>query len=164
MVFQDLALWPNLSVLENVVLGLSVAGLSRREARRRALAVLSLCSIDGLLARRPGDISGGEQQRVALARALVAQPRFLLLDEPFSGLDLVTKLALLEEIASLAAGEQATVVLVTHDPLEARALCRSAVILREGGVEESGPLEDLLRSGSSEVLRLLRRLGEGKTT
>ena len=158
MVFQDLALWPNLSALENVILGLSGANLSRREMRSRALEALSLCSIEALSARRPGALSGGEQQRVALARALALRPTFLLLDEPFSGLDLVTKLKLLEQILALATEQQVTLIVVTHDPLEAKQLCHSAILLSGGQVQESGPLEELLRSPRSEMLRRFREL------
>ena len=153
MVFQDLALWPNLSALENVLLGLSASGLSKSERKKRAFEVLALCSIEALSDRKPGVLSGGEQQRVALARALVARPAFLLLDEPFAGLDLVTKLRLLGKTLSLASEQGATLVLVTHDPLEAKQLCRQAIVLRQGSVEESGSLEELLRSPRSEILR-----------
>ena len=158
MVFQDLALWPNLSALDNVLLGLSASALSRQEARNRAIEALSLCSIETLSGRRPRALSGGEQQRVALARALAVRPAFLLLDEPFSGLDLVTKLKLLDEIQALAAKREATLILVTHDPLEAKRLCGSAVLLDEGKVEEAGPLKELLESPQSEMLRVFREL------
>jgi ABC-type Fe3+/spermidine/putrescine transport system ATPase subunit len=153
MVFQDLALWPNLSVLDNVLLGLAPAKLSREEARHRARETLSLCKIETLAHRRPGAISGGQQQRVALARALAGQPRFLFLDEPFSGLDLVTKMALLQDIARLSEEKKITLVLVSHDPLEATRLCRSAVLLDKGKIEEMGNLTELLRVPRSEILR-----------
>jgi ABC-type sulfate/molybdate transport systems ATPase subunit len=156
MVFQDLALWPNLSVVENVLLGLSGARLPKREAKRRANEALARCAIESLAQRKPGQISGGQQQRVALARAIAVQPTYLLLDEPFSGLDLVTKTALLKEISALAAEQQFTVVLVTHDPVEATALCRSVMVLGEGHVEEAGALEDLLRAPRSEMVRVFR--------
>jgi multiple sugar transport system ATP-binding protein len=153
MVFQDLALWPNLSVLDNVLLGLAAAKVSKAEARRRARESLAMCKIETLAARRPAAISGGQQQRVALARALAAEPRFLFLDEPFSGLDLVTKMALLQDIAHLCDEKQITPVLVSHDPMEATQLCRSAVLLDNGRITERGTLTELLRNPKSEILR-----------
>jgi ABC-type sulfate/molybdate transport systems ATPase subunit len=101
-------------------------------------------------------ISGGQQQRVALARALAVRPSFLLLDEPFAGLDLVTKTTLLEEMAVLAQEQQLTTVLVTHDPMEATTLCRSALVLENGHVEESGTWKDLLGNPRSAVLKVFR--------
>lgn len=156
MVFQDLALWPNLSAKDNVLLGLSGVGLTRQEAQERAREALALCAIAPLAERKPGTLSGGEQQRVALARAIAVRPTYLLLDEPFSGLDLVTKTTLLTEIAGLAAERNTTIVLVAHDPLEATALCRSALVLKDGRVEEAGVLNDLLRAPQSDLLTVFR--------
>jgi ABC-type Fe3+/spermidine/putrescine transport system ATPase subunit len=156
MVFQDLALWPNLSVHGNVVLGLAGAGLSRAEARARAGEALALCGIADLAARKPSQISGGQQQRVALARALAVRPTFLFLDEPFTSLDLVLRTRLLHEISDLAARGQVTLVLVTHDPLEATALCRGAVVLESGRAVEAGALADLLTAPRSEILKVFR--------
>ena len=156
MVFQDLALWPNLSVIQNGLLALSGTGISRREARARAKEALALCGIGSLADRVPGTLSGGEQQRVALARAVAPGPAFLFLDEPFAGLDLVTKMMLLNEISELAEKERFTVLLVTHDPLEAITLCRSAVVLDKGRLVESGDLTNLLREPRSEILKLFR--------
>jgi ABC-type Fe3+/spermidine/putrescine transport system ATPase subunit len=165
LVFQDLALWPNLSVHDNVLLGLAGLQLARSESRTRANAALSLCGIGELAGRRPGRISGGQQQRVALARAIAARPAFLLLDEPFGGLDLVEKTRLLHEIAGLATRQQLTIVLVSHDPLEATALCRSTIVLgKEGRVEESGSLPDLLLDPQSEILKVFREHVKGLTS
>src|SRR5437762_4647096 len=119
MVFQDLALWPNLSVLSNIKLGLAGKKLSKQESHRRAIEALSLCQIEALADRRPGALSGGQQQRAALARALASTPRYLFLDEPFSGLDLVTKATLLRDIGALVDAQKITLVLVTHEPMEA---------------------------------------------
>ena len=100
--------------------------------------------------------AGGQQQRVALARALAVQPSFLLLDEPFAGLDLITKARLLEEIAALATAQHVTIVLVTHDPYEATALCQSALVLDNRHVEEAGTWKELLGNPRSELLPVFR--------
>jgi ABC-type Fe3+/spermidine/putrescine transport system ATPase subunit len=156
MVFQDLALWPNMTVLENVMLGLASLRLTGGETRRRAEQALSICKIEQLAARKPKDISGGQQQRVALARALAGQPRFLLLDEPFSSLDLVTKMALLQDIAQLVTERDISLVLVTHDLIEATRLCHFAVVLNRGVVEESGEFGKLMQEPRSEILKVFK--------
>ncbi len=154
MVFQDLALWPNLTVRENILLGLSGAQLLKQAAKKRADDALAHCDIASLAERKPGTLSGGEQQRVALARALAVRPRYLLLDEPFAGLDLVTKTALLNEIANLTVEQHVTIVLVTHDPLEATTLCSAVLVLKDGRIEEAGMLDTLLRAPQSQMLKL----------
>jgi iron(III) transport system ATP-binding protein len=156
MVFQDLALWPNLSVLGNVSLGLAGERLPRQEARTRAEESLTICGIADLADRKPGQLSGGQQQRVALARAMAARPTFLLLDEPFASLDLSTKDRLLAEIRSLAERQALTLIVVTHDPLEATTLCQHATVLDDGVLVESGSWDELLRSPQSALLRLFR--------
>jgi ABC-type sulfate/molybdate transport systems ATPase subunit len=156
MVFQDLALWSNLSVLGNVKLALAGQRLSKQVRNRRAIEALSVCKIDDLADRRPGTLSGGQQQRAALARALASTPRYLFLDEPFSGLDLLTKATLLRDIAALVDAQKITLVLVTHDPLEATNLCRSAVVLNHGRIEEAGQLEQLLHEPKAEILRVFK--------
>jgi ABC-type Fe3+/spermidine/putrescine transport system ATPase subunit len=161
MVFQDLALWPNLSILANVKLGLSGQGLSKQEIHDRASEALALCKIEAVADRRPGAISGGQQQRAAVARALAGAPRFLFLDEPFSGLDLVTKASLLKDISRLVDARKVTLVLVTHDPPEALSLCRSAVVMENGQIERSGCLRDLLEEPQSELLRVFKRVSKG---
>jgi len=157
MVFQDLGLWPNMSVIENVLLGLSAVKESATQIRQRGYGALELCGIESLAARRPGQISGGQQQRVALARALALNPRFLFLDEPFAGLDLVTKINLLEEISSLASSQNMAIVLVTHDPMEATTLCKQAVVLNDGSIMESGALGTLLQKPQSEILTVFSK-------
>ncbi len=156
MVFQDLALWPNLTVLGNVLLALSSSPLKGPERRARAREVLALCAIDRLENRTPSQISGGEQQRVALARAVAPRPKFLLLDEPFSGLDPVTKAQIVDEILRLARTQGIAVVLVTHEPFDALALCRSGIVLEEGRIAEAGPLVDLLRAPQSTLLKVFK--------
>jgi ABC-type Fe3+/spermidine/putrescine transport system ATPase subunit len=161
MVFQDLALWPHLSVLANVRFGLAGCRLSGKESHQRAIEALALCKIEGIADRRPAAISGGQQQRVAIARALAAEPGYLFLDEPFSGLDLVTKAALLDDISRIVDARRVTLVLVTHDPLEAAALCRSAVVIDRGRIAQSGRLDDLIDEPKTELLRVFRRVMKG---
>ena len=153
MVFQDLALWPNLTALENVELGLAGAKLARVSRRERALAALERCGIVDLTNRRPAKLSGGQQQRVALARALAVQPQLLLLDEPFSGLDLANKVRLCGEIVGLCDRFEITLLVVAHDPLEALALCSSVAVLETGHIVEAGVFERVLQQPSSETLR-----------
>jgi iron(III) transport system ATP-binding protein len=165
MVFQDLALWPNLSAARNVRLGLGSSGLSRNEARARTNEALRICGIGELAKRRPGQLSGGQQQRVALARAIAARPAFLLLDEPFAGLDLGTKIRLLNEIRRLADQQHLTLILVTHDPVEAVMLCRQGVVLDNGRIVGAGELKTVLRQSSGKWLGLfqqkLREIADG---
>ncbi len=156
MVFQDLALWPNLSVLGNVSLGLAGKHLPRQEARTRAEESLTICGIADLADRKPGQLSGGQQQRVALARAMATRPTFLLLDEPFASLDLSTRDRLLAEIRSLAEAQPLTLIVVTHDPLEATTLCQHAIVLEDGMLIESGSWDELLSRPKSTLLRLFR--------
>ena len=95
MVFQDLALWPNLTAFENVILGMAQAKMSHQERRVEALAALRACRLDDLAHRKPESLSAGQQQRIALARAIAVRPSLLLLDEPFTGLDVIVKAAAL---------------------------------------------------------------------
>jgi iron(III) transport system ATP-binding protein len=136
-VFQDLALWPHLTVQQNLDFVLAAAGTSGNERRRRALEALALVRIEPLAARYPHQLSGGEQQRVALARAIVGQPRVLLLDEPLSSLDPQLRSALRTELTRLRRTLAVTSVYVTHDGEDAVALADRVVEMREGKIVAS---------------------------
>ncbi len=158
MVFQDLALWPNLTARENIRLGLAGLRLSRDESFGRIQDALNLCGITDLADRRPSQLSGGQQQRTALARAVAVRPRFLLLDEPFSGIDVVTKSRILYAIARLAQERQFQVILVSHDPWEAAQLCGYAVVLEQGRIQQSGSLKTVFDEPACEFVRAIRDL------
>ncbi len=157
LVFQDLALWPNLSVFENVALVLAAKNIARSELRTRVNEALQLCGVAALRNRKPSEISGGQQQRLALARAIVSRPDFLLLDEPFSGLDLITKQDLIKQITNLAQQQGITLVLVTHDPFEAAELAQDLIILEQGGIVESGTFDALLKHSATPIMQQFRR-------
>ncbi len=136
MVFQDFALFPHLRVRDNVAYGLQ--RLPRAERRPRADEMLRLVGLERFGDRYPGQLSGGQQQRVAIARALAPSPRLLLLDEPFSSLDVPLKVALQEELATLLASSGVPALLVAHDVEDVVALANEVVVLRDGAVVGSG--------------------------
>jgi iron(III) transport system ATP-binding protein len=138
LVFQDLALWPHLTVRDN--LRFVVSGTAKAEREARIDHALAICRVDPRMANRlPHELSGGEQQRVALARALVANPRILLLDEPFASLDVELRVALRQELAALQKQLTLTTIYVTHDITDARALATRTIVMRDGRIEATAP-------------------------
>ncbi len=136
MVFQNLALFPHLTARENIVLGLQVRRLPRNEIERRTSEVATMLSIDGVLRRKPHELSAGERQRVALARALAKRPAVLLLDEAFANLDTHLRAELRTELKRLHAVYRMTMVCVTHDLLEATILGERIAVLNAGMLEQ----------------------------
>ena len=134
MVFQDYALFPHLPVADNIVFGLRGAG--RTERRARAAELAALVGLEGELDKYPHEISGGQQQRVALARALAPRPELLLLDEPFSSLDVELRERLSPEVRDIIKASGATAVLVTHDQQEAFAMADEIGVLHEGRIQQ----------------------------
>ena len=136
LVFQDLALWPHLTVRDNLAFVVASAATPKHQRASRIEDILRACRIDpGHAVRYPHELSGGEQQRVAVARALVGTPRVLLLDEPFSNLDADLRLALRQELVVLQRQLRLTTVYVTHDPADATALADRTVTMRDGRIE-----------------------------
>lgn len=145
MVFQDLGLWPNLSVRHNVKLGVSSRHLTRAESKAEVAAAMAACRIEHLCNSRPSELSGGERQRVALARAVAARPRVLLLDEPFASLDLLLKDELAALFHRLSTEHQWTTITVTHEPHDALSLSPGRLaVLEEGRIREEIPFSSLL--------------------
>lgn len=155
MVFQDLALWPGLSAVQNVAAGIPSPRMSRHQRSTAASEMLRQCGLVGLNNRKPAQLSVGQQQRVALARALVSKPNLIVLDEPFTGLDLTVKKEIIAMVKTMARRAGATIVLVSHDPWEVESLCTRAVVLENGGVAEAGELARLLEAPESETLRTM---------
>jgi iron(III) transport system ATP-binding protein len=138
MVFQNYAVWPHMSVLENVRFGLRYAKLDRREQAARLEQVLAAVSLQGLENRHPAQLSGGQQQRVALARSLVVEPSILLLDEPLSNLDAKLRERMRSELKGLQRRTGITFVYVTHDQSEAMALSDRITVFDKGTVQQTG--------------------------
>jgi sn-glycerol 3-phosphate transport system ATP-binding protein len=143
MVFQSYALFPHLSVEDNITFGLSVRGTSKAEAARRLDKVVSLLGLSALLDRKPGQLSGGQQQRVALGRALIAEAPVCLLDEPLSNLDAQLRQELRREIRALQQRLGITMIYVTHDQTEAMSMADRIILMSGGRIEQNGTPAEL---------------------
>jgi len=141
-VFQDYALFPHMTVLDNVCYGLMIRGVDRKERRRLGVDALKLVKLVGMDSRRPSELSGGQRQRVALARALVLRPKVLLLDEPLGALDLKLREAMQGELKTLQHALGLTFVFVTHDQGEALSMADRVAVFNHGRIEQvSDPKE-----------------------
>jgi ABC-type Fe3+/spermidine/putrescine transport system ATPase subunit len=143
VVFQDYALFPHMSVEDNVAFGLRMRGVDRRETERRVGEALDLVHLTGLGQRRPLEVSGGQRQRVALARALVIEPTVLLLDEPLSNLDLKLREEMRVEIARIQRQLRITTIFVTHDQGEALVMSDRVAVMNAGRIEQLGTPEEI---------------------
>jgi multiple sugar transport system ATP-binding protein len=152
MVFQDLALFPHLTVYENIAFGLRVKKVAEREVDSRVRAAAEAMHISPLLAKRPAQCSGGESQRVALARTIVTNPAVFLMDEPLSSLDAKLRVDMRTELKRLHARLKATFVYVTHDQAEAMTMADRIVVMSGGVVEQVGEPLEIYRKPASQFV------------
>ena len=167
MMFQAYALFPNLTVAQNVGFGLRVAGVNKTESAKRVDEMLSLIGLSDLGSRYPFQLSGGQQQRVALARALAVRPRVLLLDEPLSALDAKIRVSLREEMRAIQQRLGITAIFVTHDQEEALSISDRVVVMHQGIADQIGtPFEIYNRPATKFVANFVGTLNtfEGEVT
>ncbi|MFY7777765.1 MAG: ABC transporter ATP-binding protein [Elstera sp.] len=159
IVFQSYALWPHMSVAENVGFGLDLAGLSRSAQGARIAQALAQVGLSGLAARRPADLSGGQRQRVALARCLAKAPGLVLLDEPLANLDPGLRQSVRQEFVAMRRALGSTFLYVTHDQSEALALADRIALLNKGRLEQCGAPQTLYRTPATA--HVARFIGDG---
>ena len=152
MVFQSYALYPHMSVRQNLSFGLENVRMPREEIARRVDGATRLLQIDQLLDRRPGQLSGGQRQRVAMGRAIVREPTIFLFDEPLSNLDAELRLQMRVEISGLHAELKNTMIYVTHDQIEAMTMADRIVVLRGGRIEQQGRPLDLYNAPANRFV------------
>ncbi len=152
MIFQSYALWPHMTVADNVAYGLTLRKLPRGEIAKKVSAILATAKLTDLSARYPGELSGGQQQRVALARALIVDPETLLLDEPLSNLDANLREEMRYEVRRLHDEYRYTTVYVTHDQSEAMTTADLIAVMNAGKIEQFGPPEDIYARPRSEFV------------
>ncbi len=143
MVFQSYALFPHLTVAENLTLGMKIRGISNLEQRQKLRSTLELFQIENLATRRPSQLSGGQKQRIALARAILRDPLVYLLDEPMSNLDAQLREQLRPELRRIILNQNLPVLYVTHDQHEAMAMSQKIAVLKEGILEQIGTPQEL---------------------
>ena len=153
MVFQDLALWPHLSVHGNLAFALDARGVARSERDRRIREVLARVELVGVDTRPPAALSGGERQRVALARALVTEPDLVLFDEALANLDVALQIEMLALIEKLLGERGTTALYVTHEPRETKGLARRVLVLEAGRLVQQGTLAELAREPRTAFVR-----------
>jgi iron(III) transport system ATP-binding protein len=152
MIFQSYAVWPHMTVFDNVAYGLKLRRLSRTEMEQRVRSILDLVQLDAFAGRFPGELSGGQQQRVALARALVVEPETLLLDEPLSNLDARMREEMRFEIRRLHERYKITTVYVTHDQAEAMVIADRVAVMNHGRIEQLGTPEEIYERPQTEFV------------
>lgn len=152
MVFQNYALYPHLTVLENIAFPLEVQKVNKKIRIEKAKEIAELVHVENLLHRFPGELSGGQQQRVAIARALIKNPKLLLMDEPLSNLDARLRLEMREEIRRIQIETGVTTIFVTHDQDEAMSISDSIILMKDGNLAQEGLCNDLYNQPNSKFV------------
>ena len=152
MVFQNYALYPHLTVLENIAFPLEVQKVNKKIRIEKAKEIAKLVHVENLLHRYPGELSGGQQQRVAIARALIKNPKLLLMDEPLSNLDARLRLEMREEIRRIQLETGVTTIFVTHDQDEAMSISDSIILMKDGVLAQEGLCNDLYNQPNSKFV------------
>lgn len=152
MVFQSYALWPHLTVAQNIAFGLEERKVPKQEIKSRVAEALEMVKLEGYGQRSIDQLSGGQQQRVSLARALVVKPRCLLLDEPLSNLDAQLRVEMRREIRRIVKENGLTGIYVTHDQEEALAMADRMAVLSWGKIGQVGTPEEVYRSPVSKYV------------
>jgi iron(III) transport system ATP-binding protein len=152
MIFQSYALWPHMTVADNVAYGLKLRKMDRAAIKRKVEGILATTKLQALADRYPGELSGGQQQRVALARALIVEPETLLLDEPLSNLDANLREEMRFEVRRLHDEYRYTTVYVTHDQSEAMTTADLIAVMNLGKVEQAGSPEEIYNRPRSEFV------------
>lgn len=163
MVFQQFALFPHRTILENAVFGLEVQGIDKRERQKRAEESLKLVGLGDYIHQKPGQLSGGMQQRVGLARALANDPKVLLMDEAFSALDPLIRKEMQDELIDLQASMKKTIIFITHDLDEALRIGDRIALMKDGGIVQIGtPEEILIKPANDYVERFVEDVDRSK--
>lgn len=166
-VYQDYALFPHLTVAENIIFGLKLRKTPEQESKEKLRDIAAMLGIEHLYKRRPFALSGGEQQRVALARALITSPKILLLDEPLSALDPCTKEMMQGELKKIHSTFNTTVLHITHDFSEALSLADRVAVMQNGEIVHTGrPAEIFCRPKTAFVANFvgMKNIFRGEVT
>jgi multiple sugar transport system ATP-binding protein len=152
MIFQSYAIWPHMTVFENIAYPLKLQKIKRGEIKLRAQAAAQATGIEAFLDRYPGQLSGGQRQRVAVSRAIVVKPKLFLMDEPLSNLDAKLRIAMRTELKSIHRKENSTTIFVTHDQAEAMSLADRIVVMNQGRIEQIGTPMEVYRESATRFV------------
>jgi multiple sugar transport system ATP-binding protein len=152
MIFQSYAIWPHMTVFENIAYPLKLQKVKKDEIKARVGAAAQATGIEGLLDRYPRQMSGGQRQRVAVSRAIVVKPKIFLMDEPLSNLDAKLRVTMRTELKRIHSQENSTTIFVTHDQAEAMSLADRIIIMYQGKIEQIGTPTEVYRNSATRFV------------